>query len=163
MFYYAETKRDLYEMVMRHYLVERQNVRRKVQHPVKCTLLEYIDYYIDGVKNNMDIVVSIIDASERDRASRAYLTTLMQVSGMFPEYKKENNKNVQRDITRWKNVIKLAVEKGEVKDDIDVSAVARQFVCLFYGSSFADSFSRGLDIKLLRKQMLLLYNFIKKG
>lgn len=162
-FYYAETKRDLYEMVMRHYLVERQNVRRKVQHPVQCTLLEYIDYYIDGVKNTMDIIVSIIDASERDRASRAYLTTLMQVSGMFPDFKKENNKNIQRDITRWKNVIKLAIEKGEVKDDIDVSAVARQFVCLFYGSSFADSFSRGLDIKLLRKQMLLLYNFIKKG
>ena len=93
-FYYAETKRDLYEMVMRHYLVECQNVRRKVQHPVKCTLLEYIDYYIDSVKNNMDIIVSIIDASERDRASRAYLTTLMQVSGMFPEYKKENKKMI---------------------------------------------------------------------
>ena len=79
-FYYADTKRDLYEMVMRHYLVERQDVRRKVQHPVQCTLLEYIDHYIDGVKKTMDAIVSIIDASERDRASRAYLTTLMQVS-----------------------------------------------------------------------------------
>ena len=36
---------------------------------VKCTLLEYIDHYIDGVKKTMDAIVSIIDASERDRAS----------------------------------------------------------------------------------------------
>ena len=33
------------------------------------TLLEYIDHYIDGVKKTMDAIVSIIDASERDRAS----------------------------------------------------------------------------------------------
>ncbi|MGM9690880.1 MAG: hypothetical protein ACI3ZJ_08665, partial [Bacteroidaceae bacterium] len=39
-----------------------------------------LDHYIDGVKKTMDAIVSIIDASERDRASRAYLTTLMQVS-----------------------------------------------------------------------------------
>ena len=39
-----------------------------------------LDHYIDGVKKTIDAIVSIIDASERDRASRAYLTTLMQVS-----------------------------------------------------------------------------------
>lgn len=161
-FYYAETKRDLYEMVMRHYLLKTQNVKNKISFPSECTLLEYINYYIDGVKKTMDVIVSIIDASNRDQASRAYLATLIQVSSMFPEYKKENNKNVQRDIMRWKNVIKSAIERGEIKEDIDVPAIARQFVCLFYGSSFADSFSQGLNMKLLYKQMLLLYNFIKK-
>ena len=32
-FYYADTKRDLYEMVMRHYMVKSQDVRRKVHPP----------------------------------------------------------------------------------------------------------------------------------
>jgi hypothetical protein len=53
--------------------------------------------------------------------------------------------------------------RGEVRDDIDVLNVARQFVFIFYGLSLGEAFMQGLNTQQLREQMLLLYNLIKKS
>ena len=88
---------------------------------------------------------------------------MLQVCTLFPDLKEQYQRNIHNDIARWVSVISSAIARGEVRDDIDVLNMARQFVYTFYGSSLSESFIQGLNTLQLREQMLLLYNLIKKS
>lgn len=161
-FYYAKTKLDLFKQVIEYYLIDTQNVDNKVKFDYGCSLKDYIDRYVGGVEKTMEELVKLIDPDSRDNASRAYISTLLQVCSMFPDIKHRYLINVNNDIARWATIINASVSRNEIKDDIDVLSVARQFVSAFYGLSIIDSMSNGLNISQLREHMYTLYNLIKK-
>lgn len=161
-FYYAKTKLDLFKQVIEYYIIDTQNVDNKVKFDYGCSLKDYIDRYVGGVEKTMDELVKLIDPDSRDNASRAYISTLLQVCSMFPNIKHRYLINVNNDIARWATIINASVSRNEIKDDIDVLSVARQFVSAFYGLSIIDSMSNGLNVSQLREHMYTLYNLIKK-
>lgn len=161
-FYYAKTKLDLFKQVIEYYIIDTQNVDNKVKFDYGCSLRDYIDRYVGGVEKTMEELVILIDPDSRDNASRAYISTLLQVCSMFPDIKHRYLINVNNDIARWATIINASVSRDEIKDDIDVLSVARQFVSAFYGLSIIDSMSNGLNVSQLREHMYTLYNLIKK-
>lgn len=161
-FYYAKTKLDLFKQVIEYYIIDTQNVDNKVKFDYGCSLKDYIDRYVGGVEKTMEELVKLIDPDSRDNASRAYISTLLQVCSMFPNIKHRYLINVNNDIARWATIINASVSRNEIKDDIDVLSVARQFVSAFYGLSIIDSMSNGLNVSQLREHMYTLYNLIKK-
>ena len=161
-FYYAKTKLDLFKQVIEYYIIDTQNVDNKVKFDYGCSLRDYIDRYVGGVEKTMEELVNLIDPDSRDNASRAYVSTLLQVCSMFPDIKHRYLINVNNDIARWATIINASVSRNEIKDDIDVLSVARQFVSAFYGLSIIDSMSNGLNVSQLREHMYTLYNLIKK-
>lgn len=161
-FYYAKTKLDLFKQVIEYYIIDTQNVDNKVKFDPDCSLIDYIDKYIDGVDRTMEMLINLIDSSSRDNASRAYISTLLQVCSLFPEIKYRYQVNINNDIARWVTIISSSVNRNEIKDDIDVLSVARQFVSAFYGISIIDSMSNGLNVSQLHEHMYALYNLIKK-
>lgn len=161
-FYYAKTKLDLFKQVIEYYIIDTQNVDNKVKFDYGCSLRDYIDRYVGGVEKTMEELVNLIDLDSRDNASRAYISTLLQVCSMFPDIKHRYLINVNNDIARWATIINASVSRDEIKDDIDVLSVARQFVSAFYGLSIIDSMSNGLNVSQLREHMYTLYNLIKK-
>lgn len=162
-FYYCESKLDLYKQAVAYYIVSAQDPRQKMPATDSCTLLEYISHYLEGVENTMNGLVEILDLPTKDHASRSYISSMLQVCTLFPDLKEQYQKNIHNDIARWVSVISAAMAHGEVRDDIDVLNMARQFVYTFYGSSLAEAFMQGLNTLQLREQMLLLYNLIKKS
>ena len=161
-FYYAKTKLDLFKQVIEYYIIDTQNVDNKVKFDYGCSLRDYIDRYVGGVEKTMEELVNLIDPDSRDNASRAYISTLLQVCSMFPDIKHRYLINVNNDIARWATIINASVSRDEIKDDLDVLSVARQFVSAFYGLSIIDSMSNGLNVSQLREHMYTLYNLIKK-
>jgi len=159
-FYYAKTKLDLFKQVIEYYIIVTQNVDNKVKFDYGCSLRDYIDRYVGGVEKTMEELVNLIDPDSRDNASRAYISTLLQVCSMFPDIKHRYLINVNNDIARWATIINASVSRDEIKDDIDVLSVARQFVSAFYGLSIIDSMSNGLNVSQLREHMYTLYNLI---
>lgn len=161
-FYYAKTKLDLFKQVIEYYIINTQNVDNKVKFDYGCSLRDYIDRYVGGVEKTMEELVNLIDPDSRDNASRAYISTLLQVCSMFPDIKHRYLINVNNDIARWATIINASVSRNEIKDDIDVLSVARQFVSAFYGLSIIDSMYNGLNVSQLREHMYTLYNLLKK-
>ena len=86
-FYYAKTKLDLFKQVIEYYIIDTQNVDNKVKFDYGCSLKDYIDRYVGGVEKTMEELVKLIDPDSRDNASRAYISTLLQVCSMFPDIK----------------------------------------------------------------------------
>lgn len=162
-FHYADTKLDLFRQVVEYYVLERQDIDRKIQVADDCTLRQFIDTYMKGVEQTMETLHEIIgmDVPMRD-CSRAYLNMTSQVSVLLPEVHKAFLNAMAKEERLWMEVIARGVENGELRSDVQPAILAKIMMSLFYGRAFQDSLINGMDPKLLKEEMLAVYEMIKK-
>ena len=162
-FHYADTKLDLFRQVVEYYVLERQNIERKIQVADDCTLRQFIDTYAKGVERTMEALHEIIgmDVPMRD-CSRAYLNMASQVSVLLPEVHKAFLNAMAKEERLWIEVIGRGVESGELCSDVQPAILAKIMMSLFYGRAFQDSLIDGMNPKLLKEEMLAVYERVKK-
>ncbi|MBR1558142.1 MAG: TetR/AcrR family transcriptional regulator [Prevotella sp.] len=162
-FHYADTKLDLFRQVVEYYVLERQDIDRKIQVADDCTLRQFIDTYVKGVEQTMETLHEIIgmDVPMRD-CSRAYLNMTSQVSVLLPEVHKAFLNAMAKEERLWMEVIARGVENGELRSDVQPAILAKIMMSLFYGRAFQDSLINGMDPKLLKEEMLAVYEMIKR-
>jgi AcrR family transcriptional regulator len=162
-FHYADTKLDLFRQVVEYYVLERQDIERKIQVADDCTLRQFIDTYVKGVEQTMETLHEIIgmDVPMRD-CSRAYLNMTSQVSVLLPEVHKAFLNAMAKEERLWIEVIGRGVESGELCSDVQPAILAKIMMSLFYGRAFQDSLINGMDPKLLKEEMLAVYEMIKR-
>ena len=162
-FHYADTKLDLFRQVVEYYVLERQDIERKIQVADDCTLRQFIDTYAKGVERTMEALHEIIgmDVPMRD-CSRAYLNMTSQVSVLLPEVHKAFLNAMAKEERLWMEVIARGVENGELRSDVQPAILAKIMMSLFYGRAFQDSLINGMDPKLLKEEMLAVYEMVKK-
>ena len=162
-FHYADTKLDLFRQVVEYYVLERQDIDRKIQVADDCTLRQFIDTYVKGVEQTMETLHEIIgmDVPMRD-CSRAYLNMASQVSVLLPEVHKAFLNAMAKEERLWIEVIGRGVESGELCSDVQPAILAKIMMSLFYGRAFQDSLINGMDPKLLKEEMLAVYEMVKK-
>ena len=161
-FHYADTKLDLFRQVVEYYVLERQDIERKIQVADDCTLRQFIDTYTKGVERTMEALHEIIgmDVPMRD-CSRAYLNMASQVSVLLPEVHKAFLNAMAKEERLWMEVIGRGVESGELQNDVQPTILAKIMMSLFYGRAFQDSLINGMDPKLLKEEMLAVYEMVK--
>ena len=161
-FHYADTKLDLFRQVVEYYVLERQDIERKIQVADDCTLRQFIDTYAKGVERTMEALHEIIgmDVPMRD-CSRAYLNMTSQVSVLLPEVHKAFLNAMAKEERLWIEVIGRGVESGELCSDVQPAILAKIMMSLFYGRAFQDSLINGMDPKLLKEEMLAVYERVK--
>ncbi len=161
-FHYADTKLDLFRQVVEYYVLERQDIERKIQVADDCTLRQFIDTYVKGVERTMEALHEIIgmDVPMRD-CSRAYLNMASQVSVLLPEVHKAFLNAMAKEERLLIEVIGRGVESGELCSDVQPAILAKIMMSLFYGRAFQDSLIDGMDPKLLKEEMLAVYEIIK--
>ena len=162
-FHYADTKLDLFRQVVEYYVLERQDIERKIQVADDCTLRQFIDTYAKGVERTMEALHEIVgmDVPMRD-CSRAYLNMMSQMSVLLPEIHKTFLNAMAKEERLWIEVIGRGVESGELCSDVQPAILAKIMMSLFYGRAFQDSLINGMDPKLLKEEMLAVYEMVKK-
>ena len=162
-FHYADTKLDLFRQVVEYYVLERQDIERKIQVADDCTLRQFIDTYAKGVERTMEALHEIVgmDVPMRD-CSRAYLNMMSQMSVLLPEIHKTFLNAMAKEEKLWMEVIGRGVENGELRSDVQPAILAKIMMSLFYGRAFQDSLINGMDPKLLKEEMLAVYERVKK-
>ena len=162
-FHYADTKLDLFRQVVEYYVLERQDIERKIQVADDCTLRQFLDTYAKGVERTMEALHEIIgmDVPMRD-CSRAYLNMTSQVSVLLPEVYKAFLNAMAKEEKLWMEVIGRGVENGELQNDVQPTILAKIMMSLFYGRAFQDSLIDGMNPKLLKEEMLAVYERVKK-
>ena len=160
-FHYADTKLDLFRQVVEQYVLDRQSIDMKIRVGEDPTLREFIDAYIDGVKRTMTELMTLMgEGVTLAECSRAYLSIIQQIAVLLPELSERQLQSITREQQVWHQVLSRAVERGEVRSDIDTELMAQTFIALFYGRAYRDSLTTGLDADLLKRQMLQLYTAI---
>lgn len=154
---------DLFRQVVEYYVLERQDIERKIQVADDCTLRQFIDTYAKGVERTMEALHEIVgmDVPMRD-CSRAYLNMASQVSVLLPDVYRAYQDAMAKEEKLWIEVIGRGVENGELQNNVQPTILAKIMMSLFYGRAFQDSLIDGMDPKLLKEEMLAVYEMVKK-
>lgn len=159
-FYHAKNKLDLYRKVVKHYWIDRQNLRKKMAATPE-TMKEFIVQYTKAVTESMQGLHALLAGCTVQQASQAYLSFLMQLRETAPDLHDEYLSNRTAELFTWNDMLRAAQAKGEIAKDIDTYAFAQTFVYLFYGQTFWEALDNGLNVDLLRRNYLKIYEAIR--
>ena len=157
--YYAKDKIGLFYSVVKHYFVDTQNLKQKIVKSEFGSLKDFIEAYVDGCQETMNRF-SDVDKTVQN-ASRAYATLVLQICKYFPDLHSQYLENRNQEIIIWIGVLQRAIENKEIRSDIDIMNTARNFMNLFYGQSYLDSLSMGLNTVELKMQLMNLYKLLR--
>ena len=87
---------------------------------------------------------------------------MSQMSVLLSEIHKTFLNAMAKEERLWMEVIARGVENGELRSDVQPAILAKIMMSLFYGRAFQDSLINGMDPKLLKEEMLAVYEMVKK-
>ena len=157
--YYGKDKRGLFYDVVRHFLIDSQNLDFKLRKKDFENLSDFIEEYVRSSQETMAKFHQIDSTVEN--GSRAYMALILQICDFFPDLHEQYLANRNRELLKWIEIIQLAIGNKEIKNDIDVITTAKMFMNVFYGQSYLDALSAGLNTVELRLQFQNIYRLIK--
>lgn len=157
--YYAKDKLGLFYSVVKHYLVDTQNLKQKITKTEFVSLKEFLEEYVNCCQETMNRF-SGVDKKVQN-ASRAYASLILQICKYFPDLHAQYLENRNQEIIMWIGILQKAIENKEIRSDIDIMNTARNFMNIFYGQSYLDSLSAGLNVVELKMQLMNLYKLLK--
>ncbi|MDE5774409.1 MAG: TetR/AcrR family transcriptional regulator [Muribaculaceae bacterium] len=161
-FYHAKNKEDLYRKVVKRYWIDRQNLKKKMDLPEESSSLkDFIYSYTASIAKTMNGLHSLLAGCTVQQASQAYLSFLMQLKQTAPDLHDEYLSNRTNELFIWNDVLRAAVASGEISEDIDTYAFAQTFLYVFYGQTFWEALDNGLNVELLRRNYLKIYDAIR--
>ena len=157
--YYGKDKIGLFYNVVKHFLIDQQNLDYKMRNQQPDSLQEFIEEYIESSRLTLESLRDI-DRSITN-GSRGYMALILQICDFFPDLNEQYITNRNKELLRWIDIINMAIRQKEIRQDIDVIATSKSFMNVFYGQSFLDALSVGLNIMELKIQYQNLYNILK--
>lgn len=159
-FYYANSKEELFKDVVRFFILEKQNIENKISVNNQDSFKDFLTHYIEGVEKTMKSMQDIIDELSLSNASKAYLSLILDISS-YDDLAEQVVRLQNNETSKWVTVLYKAIEAKEIRSDIDVMKTAKHFQYIFYGLSYIEACVSGLKIENLKEQFLNLYEIIK--
>lgn len=157
--YYGKDKRGLFYDVIHHYLIDSQDIDFKLGKSEYESLGDFIDEYVRSCQETMTKFHQIDPTVEN--GSRAYMALILQICDFFPDLHEQYLANRNKELLKWIEIIQIALSNKEVRHDIDIITTAKMFMNVFYGQSYLDALSAGLNPVELRLQFQYIYRLIK--
>lgn len=159
-FYYANSKEELFKEVIRYFILEKQNIENKIPTNNSESFKDFLIHYIDGVDKTMKSMQDIIDELSLSNASKSYLSLILDISS-YDDLAEHVVRIQNNETSKWVTVLYKAIESKEIRSDIDVMKTAKHFQYVFYGLSYIEACISGLRIENLKEQFMNLYEIIK--
>lgn len=161
--YYYPTKQELFVAVVDRFVFEVHDA--DVKFAEAESFPDFIDCFVDNVRQTMSWYVAILEKAENIGSSTAYsnfFAFIMQIQRYYPDAETKLQAFWSRFQEQWYNAVSKGVERGELRQDIDIDVAADMFNNVYLGMSFMKSFTTGLDVDDLRKSFHRLYLMIKR-
>lgn len=157
--YYGKDKKSLFYDVVKQFIVDTQDIENKMTCTDVDTLKCFIETYVHGCQTTMDRL-DYIDKSVQN-ASSAYMGLILQVCKFFPDLHDKYIENRNKEMALWIRIIQRAMDSKEIITGINIVSTAKNFMNIFYGQSYLDSLSMGLNTVELKIQMMEYYRLLK--
>lgn len=154
-YYYAKNKEDLFMKVIDRYILRPLDVKNKVPD-TNLSLYEFIAKQIEGIKRTMLNLMKLSGSN-----SNSYMNLIFQAAKYYPGFREKYTALSNAELQIWKEVIRNAVMKEEVRADIDVDLEAMNFRFDHLGMACDMNFSTGLDADRLLRLWMYNYNRIR--
>lgn len=156
-FYYAEDKFSLFKEVADKFLLESQSFYTKIDYDNCTSFHTFIKEYVRLIGAVTDDLMSI-----SGNTSQAYIGLFFQTARYYPEFNKKVNDLFEQEYLMWERALKDAMIRGEVRSDINIKQISRQFWHTYLGYSLEICFRQNIDTGELYTLYMIIYNTIKK-
>lgn len=156
-FYYMKNKEELFIRVIDKYILSPHNIENKFAAFKDSSLIEFINFYIDGINRTM----KSIESCGVKNLSRCYFNLIFQALQYYPDFGILISKVFENELELWKRVINNALISGEIKKEYDADTLAMHFRYIYSGLSFEMCLKSGLDTNILMDLYMRYYNKIK--
>lgn len=132
-----------------------------------------------GISNASDYDKPLIHSIELTLDKRAsFMTKLQQINSenlddfhffklafqadeFYPNFKNKINKLKQKEEKTWIEILKLAVQKKEIRQDVNITDTAKLLMIIPDGMGINSSFNSRLTKEALKKVYMQFYNLIR--
>lgn len=156
-FYHTRNKEELFIEVINTYIINTHDTIHKFKFDTNCTLKEFIDNYILSIHETMNKIRSF----GIENVHQCYFSLIYQALKYYPGFGQLLTETFRKDYELWYSVVLKAYTSQEIKQDLVIESVAKQFRYIYSGLSFEHSLTHGLDITALRQLYYDMYNQIK--
>lgn len=151
-------KEKLFIKVCDHYILRTQDIEEKVSFMEDTdNFHEFIMKYIAGIQRVMNKMFEM----GIENIYKYYFFLIMQANIYYPDFTDKVMQLNDKEYQKWELELLKAIKNKEIREETDIKLTALQFRNIFLGMSFEKSLSNGLDVGLLLKTYLNIYNQIK--
>lgn len=156
--YHFKTKLDIFNAVIENSLLNRSsvlNIPIKDKDCLKNFILDFIANSAIAIKTMANLGIKNVNM--------AYFNIESQAHYFYPNYNKISKQQIVTDTKVWLNVINKALDNKEIEIPIEPETLALLFEKTYLGHAYAAvSEDKGCDVDLLKKELLSLYELVKK-
>lgn len=155
LYHHFKNKEELFMAVIDKYLP----IEKYFLPVEEVTLKEYIEV---SIKSAEEIVNSIFGEKE-GFIPLSYMALFIDAFRHYPKFAKEKDRLIQGELEKIKGVIIKAIERGEIRKDINADFMAMNFFSLSAGIAvnLLQNNSPKQSVELLSNQFYELYNVMK--
>jgi AcrR family transcriptional regulator len=155
--YHIGSKEKLFRESVNTFVFNNSSVR-SIPDPERCSLYDAIDSFLN-----------ILGRHQRhwkregiNNINYALFNMQLSAYNLIPETLVDAAKWYEDECEVWKNILTRAIESGEIKK-IEPEVAAHLIEDTYLGTAFAGIAARnGYDLRDLRRQLLLIYQLLKK-
>jgi AcrR family transcriptional regulator len=156
-FYHFGNKQDLFEAVIEASLLNRTailNIPIGGNDVLKTFILTFVDNCEKAAQNMADNGIQNVNL--------AYYIIECTALCFFDHFNERSRQMREVELGVWTQVVRKAMKKGEIADNMEPEAVALLFLNLYSGHAYAATKEdNGCDIQQLHKELFDLYDLVK--
>lgn len=155
--YHVKTKENLFLDVVNKFIFERNSVSN-IPENFHSNLNLFIAQFVESCHKEKIEMLDIGIAN----VNNAMLNIEISAFYVLPEMRKIANEWLCKEKNIWETVLKNAISKKEIKDDINIEIFVDLFQNIYLGTSFAGVvYEDGYKIDQLEREFMQIYQFIK--
>lgn len=159
LFFHFKNKEEIYKCVVEKYVVNAMDIRSSFGNCDTMTLRIFLDHYIVCIKKRMKALNFIVKLKEN--TARAYYAFMLECSATDKRYGESILKFDNDEILLWTSVIERAQKNGEIRSDINSFQMAKIFKRSFVGTSYTETYGKGISIPELTELFDNMYALVK--
>ncbi len=156
--YHVKTKVELFSVVVNEYIFKKNSIA-ELSFGNVSTLRDFIDLFIKNCKEERK-------ALKKDGIENICHSVInINSQGLYfcPQMKDRLNVWFHSQENIWIKMLKIAIDAGELKEDVDPVAAAKLFTSIYNGLFYAGSVEdKGYNLEELMTSFENVYSYLKK-
>lgn len=159
MYHHFESKKQIFEEVVKKYILPAFSSFSNVAKEKRLTLRDAID---SSIAIRVRYIQSLKENNSNESVDFLFFKFLFQLGELYDGFSDIADNLQCKETEAWKEVVLNAIKNGEIKEYLDADFVTQYFVSLPYGLGLLRAFAKGINCEDIKDSYIKFYNLIRK-
>jgi len=162
-YHHFKSKEDIYEQVIKEYLLPAFSSYSLISESEKSSLQNTI---LEAIKNRQSYINLIKNITSSKLIDFYFFKFIFQATEHSKEFREQANLLVEKEFNGWRSVVQAAMRNGEIRSDIDIDYIVQWLTTAPFSLGLSSVFSNyivNINSNDIRSLYLKFYSLLKKN